>query len=139
LKLTIGFAILLALAVAAAAAIGYGPTESRWGAAGVDSMIAVAVICLGSALVALTPMALVAPRHPDYIGQAALGATVIRLLLTMGALVGYQVMAQPHMASFLLWAPLFYLLLLAIETTFGVIMVRRYYRATPTQSNGAAS
>jgi hypothetical protein len=138
LKLTIGFAILLALVVVATAAIGYSPTQDRWGADGVDGMIAVAAICLGSALVALIPLAFVAPRYPDYIGQAALGATVIRLLLTMGALVAYQVLKQPHMASFLFWAPVFYLLLLAIETTFGVIMVKRHYRTMPTQTDGAA-
>lgn len=102
-------------------------------------MLAVAVLCLVSAFIAILPIAFVAPRYPDQIGQAALGATVIRLLLTMGALVAYQVLKQPHMASFLFWAPIFYLLLLAIETTFGVIMVKKYYTVAPKANDGAAS
>ncbi len=139
MKLTIYFAILLIVVVALTLAIGYSPTLSRWGDEGVASMMAVAVICLASAIVSILPLAFVAPRYPDQIGPAALGATVIRLFLTMGLLVAFQVMQQPHMASFLFWAPVFYLLLLAIETTFGVIMVKRYYRVTPKANDGATS
>ena len=129
----------LILAVLAASAIGDVPTRNRWGEDGLDSMTAVAVICLCTAVVAMAPMAVIAPRRPDYIGQAALAATVLRLLLTMAACVGYQVTADPHLPSFLFWATVFYLLLLAIETGFGVVAVRRFYRITPTKNEGAVS
>lgn len=120
-------------------AVGIAPSREHWGEPGVISLYAVAAICGGAALVALVPMAIVAPRYPDHIGQAALGGTVIRLLLTMGALVFYQMLYQPHLVSFLFWAPVFYLILLAIETTFGVLAVKRYYRPTPKSENGATS
>lgn len=139
MKLTLICALCLLLAIAATVALGYAPSHDRWGAEGQQSLLAVAAICGGASLIALIPMAIVAPRYPDYIGQAALAGTVIRLMLTMGVLVAYQVLYQPHMASFLFWAPVFYLVLLAIETTFGVLAVKRYYRPTPKSTDGATS
>lgn len=115
-------------ATALALAIGHGPTLARWGEAGVQSMRAVSVICLAAALCALIPMGFVALKWPGHIGQAALGATVLRLLLTMAAIAAYQTLAEPHMASFLMWAVIVYCLLLAVETGFGVYLVHRYYR-----------
>ena len=92
MKLTVYFAILLICIVALAAAVGYSPTQAKWGEDGIASMKAVAAICLASALVSILPLAFVAPRYPDQIGPAALAATAIRLLLTMGLLVGFQVL-----------------------------------------------
>ncbi|MCB9853852.1 MAG: hypothetical protein H6819_12200 [Phycisphaerales bacterium] len=139
MKLTLTCALFLLLAVAATVAVGYAPSHNRWGDEGQQSLLAVAAICGGAALVALIPMAVVAPRYPGHIGEAALAGTVIRLLVTMGAFVVYQVLYQPHMTSFLFWAPVFYLVLLAIETTFGVLAVKRYYRPTPKSTDGATS
>lgn len=139
MKLALTCALCLIAAVVATVAAGYAPTLSHWGEPGRDSLFAVAVICGGAAIIAMLPMAIVAPRHPAYIGQAALAGTVLRLLLTMGALVAYQVLYTPQLASFLFWAPILYLLLLAIETTFGVVAVKRYYRPTSESNNGATS
>lgn len=100
-------------------------------------MLAVAGICLCTAVLALIPMALIAPKWPQHIGQAVLAGTVIRLLLTMMGCVGYQIIAQPQLGSFLFWATIFYLLLLTIETGFGVAAIRRYYRVKPTNKEGA--
>ncbi len=138
MKLAVCCAISLLLACCLTTAIGYAPSASRWGSDGTDSLLAVGVICLCSSLLALAPLGFVAPRYPEYIGQAGLAATVLRLMLTMGALVAYQVLMTPHLQSFLFWAPIFYLLLLAIETGFGVAMVKKYYRVPP-QQDGAAS
>lgn len=120
--------VCLSAAVVAAAAVGRGPTESRWGADGVRSMYAIGAICLAAAVLGAAPLMLVARRWPAYMGQAVLGGTALRLLLTMAAAGAYQVAARPHLPSFLFWAVVFYLLLLVIETAFGVAAVRRHYR-----------
>lgn len=129
----------LILAVASAAAIGYAPTAARWGAEGVASMTAVGSICLVTALLAFAPIVIVAPRWPEQIGSAALAGTVLRLILTIAGMIGYQVLARPHFESFLFWAVIFYLLVLAIDTTFGVLAIQKYYRATPPRKEGSAS
>lgn len=139
MKLSLYCFASLILAVAAAAGIGYAPTLSRWGAEGVSSMAACATICLASALIAMLPMIYVAPRWPDQIGSAALAATVIRLMLTMAAMVGYEILARPQMESFLTWAVVFYLLVLAIDTTFGVIAIQRHYRVAPPKNESSAT
>ncbi|HPF38047.1 MAG TPA: hypothetical protein P5081_06630 [Phycisphaerae bacterium] len=132
-------ALCLLAAIAAIVAVGITPSVDRWGDEGRTSLFAIAFLCGGASLAALIPLAIVAVKFPDYIGQAAFGGTVIRLLLTMTALVAYQILYQPHMASFLFWAPVFYIVLLAIETTFGVLAVKRYYRVTPKENDGATS
>lgn len=129
--------IALLLVTSAISAIGHGPTFARWGAEGVQTMNAVGAICLVSALVALIPLALVSIRWPHFIGQAALGCTVLRLMLTMAAGAVYQSIAKPQMGSFVFWAVVFYCLLLVVETAFGVFLVNRYYR--PASANREAT
>ena len=138
MKLFLYSGLCLAGVVLAAVAVGYSPTLDRWGAAGVDSMIAVAVICFAAAAIGAVPLVIVAPRWPDQIGQAVLGGTVIRLLLTMAFAGVYQLIYDPHLASFLSWATIIYLLLLTVETTFGVLAIRRFYRA-PRKTEGTSA
>lgn len=121
--------------VGAAGAIGYRPTLARWGNEGVRSMMAIGVICLASALIGLMPLAMASMLKPSLIGQAALSGTLIRLVLTGGGLFGYQTMAHPQLGAFLFWAVVFYMLLLAVETGFGVYLTKRFY---PTDSNKGA-
>ena len=99
-------------------------------------MTAIGVICAIAALIGALPMAVVARRWPMHIGQAALAGTGIRLLVTAALGLAYQTIAKPHLASFLAWAVIFYLLLLAIETIFAVIFVRRYYVPGAPASGG---
>ena len=122
---------LLALmaVVALAVGIGYTPTQARWGAVGVGSMWAAAGICLAAAFVAAVPLVVAARRWPTYVGQAALGGTVIRLLVTGALTVGYQVSRPVHLQSLLVWLVVLYLLLLAVETTLGIVVVRKYWQA----------
>jgi len=131
--------VTLIVAVLAAGAVGYVPTQSRWGAEGVQSMMVVAGICLGAAVLGAVPMAIVARLHPDMIGQAALAGLVIRLFAAMGGCITYQLLGAPHMASFMFWAVVFYLILLAVETTFGVVAVRRHYRVMSDGQEAARS
>lgn len=123
----------------ATAAIGYAPTQTRWGAEGVNSMLVIAGICLATAVLAFIPMMIVAPRWPDQIGSAALAGMGLRLFLTMGSMVCYQILLRPQFESFLFWAVIYYLIVLAIDTTFGVIAIKRFYRPTPPRSEGIAS
>ena len=88
MKISIVCLIALCVATAILVLVGQSPTEARWGAEGVASLRAVAVICLASAFAGLLPIALVAAKWPSYLGQAALGGTAIRLLLTMA--IGLQ-------------------------------------------------
>jgi len=133
------YSVLCLIAVVViAGAIGYGPTRTQWGHDGVDSMIAMAVICLSAAVVAALPIGFVAPRWPSYIGQAVMAGTTIRLLLTAALGYGYQRFAEPHLGSYLMWAGIFYLLLLAVETSFGVVAVRRYYVTQPKTGGAPA-
>lgn len=136
MKLFLATVFSLLGAVVLAGAIGYGPTQSRWGEAGVRSMTAIGVICAIAAFIGALPMAVVARRWPVHIGQAALAGTGIRLLVTAGLGLSYQTLAKPHLASFLFWAVVFYMLLLAIETIFAVSFVRRYYVSGTPGSGG---
>lgn len=138
MRIVVSCMVTLMLVTAGAAAAGRGPTLARWGTDGVTSMNAIAAICLVSALVAMIPLAITALRWPAHIGQAALGGTVLRLLLTMAGAGIYQTLFDPQMGSFLFWAVVFYCLLLAVETGFGVVLVNRYYRPTSARRETAA-
>lgn len=137
MRILLGSIAALVAIVAAALVIGVGPTQSRWGEEGVRAMWAIGGICLISAVVGALPLGIVAPRWPAQIGQATLAGTVVRLLLTMLLGAAYQVLAQPHLTAFLFWAVVLYLLLLAVETAFGVLAVRRYYHPPKTRSEGS--
>lgn len=86
-------------------------------------------------------MFIVAPRWPGQIGNAVLGATVIRLLGTMGCMAAYQIIAAPHDAAFLFWATVIYMILLAVDVTFGVIAIQKHYRSNSNSNSnpGTAS
>jgi len=100
-----------------------------------SAVLAAAGICYAAAFVALIPMAWGAPRRPDWMGQAALGAIVIRLMLTLAAGAAYLYFFEPHRATFMASAVGCYLILLAVETTIAIRLVHRYWRTDP----GAAS
>lgn len=139
MKLFLFSLVSLILVVVLAAAIGYAPTQDRWGDEGVRSMIAVSTICLIAVLIGGLPMVIIAPRWPDQIGQAVLAGTGIRLILTIFLGIGYQVLMQPHLDSFLFWAVVVYLLLLSVETTFGIVAIRRYYKAPQKTTEGVSA
>ncbi len=120
-----------------ASALGYVPTQSRWGADGVRSMTSVGIICCASAIIGAAPISLVARRYPLYIGQAALAGTTIRLLLTAALGIAYQTIAKPQLPSFLIWATVDYMLLLIVETSFSVYAVRQYYVPGSPGTGGA--
>lgn len=109
--------------------IGYSPTETRWGSTGIACMFAAGVICVVSSLLAMAFLGVAANWFPGQLGQAALAATGVRLLLTMFLGAVYQVWAKPELTPFLLWALVFYGILLVIDTVFSVMMVQQQSRA----------
>ena len=86
-------------------------------------------ICLAAALLGLVPIALIAPRHPDWMIQAGLAAMVIRLFSTLGAGAAYLRFWSPPKWTFLMAGVVFYLVLLAAETGIIVRLVQRHWRA----------
>ena len=56
----------------------------------------------------------------------------------MGLSLGYQTFYEPHMQSFLLWAVVFYIVLLIVETLFGALAIRRFC-ASPARSDGVSA
>ncbi|MBU0637251.1 MAG: hypothetical protein KKB50_00145 [Planctomycetes bacterium] len=120
--------VLLAVVIVVVA-IGYVPTQSAWGADGVASLRAATVICLTAALAATALLAAAVRWWPAYAGQAAFAGTTVRLLVTGVLAIAYQVLADVHVHSFLVWLLALYLPLMAVETVFGVLLVRRCARA----------
>ncbi len=104
---------------------GRGFSERRWGEAGVEMMWVAAAICGIAGLLAVLPLPLVAAMWPKYLGQAVFAGTTIRMLATLAMMVGYQMLNDVHMPSFLTWLLMLYLLLMAAETALGVALVRR--------------
>jgi len=119
--------ICVLLAVALAATLGRAPTAARWGQAGVDCMYAAGIICGLASVLAMGPMMFAALWFRSYVGEAALAATVLRLLLTTAMCLGYQIWSKPDLKPFLLWALIFYGLMLVIDTVFSVLIVRHLF------------
>ena len=82
------------------------------------------VFCAATNLIAcwlsFAPLAVVRCRCPEYIPQAALGAMVIRLLIVGSATVAAMTFGHWQIEVISIWMILFYLALLAVETTFAV-------------------
>ncbi len=125
MKLALAYVGILIVAVEAAVAIGYRPTVNTWGPTGLRSMWAAAGACLIGAVVAACPAALLASRRSPQTGLVCLAGTGVRLALTGGFAIAYQLFAEVHLRSFLAWLAVLYLLLLVIETMGGVLLVRR--------------
>lgn len=87
-----------------------------------------AAICLVAAVIALLPLALVAPRFPDYLVQAGMGAMLIRLFLSLGGGALYLYVFAPPKGLFMTAMVIFYLVMLVAETAVTLRLVHRYWR-----------
>lgn len=100
----------------------------RWGGIkNLHSLIAAGILVLMAAIVSLIPIVIAAQRKADWLGQACLGATVVRLLLTISLGSGWYLMAKPPMMAFMVWMVLFYLVLLVWETITAMRFVKKVY------------
>lgn len=119
--------LLALLGVAAVAvAAGYGYTQTHFGSTGLEAMWVAAIICIATSAVAAVPVVMVAKWQPGYVGQAAFAGTAIRLMLTCGAAGAWQMFHAVHLRAFLGWLTVLYMLLLVVDTAFGVLLVRRH-------------
>lgn len=99
-----------------------------------SAVIAAASICLAVGVVAMVPPAVVAPRYPDYLMQAAMGAMIIRLFLTLAVGALYLRMYSPPRAVYMNAMVVCYLTLLASETVITLRMVKEHWRPPQTES-----
>ena len=91
----------------------------------VVSVIFAGLICLIMTIISLVPLTIAMRGHRDWLGQACLAGTTIRLLLTLfaGLAVRELVIEPRQKTAFVLWLLGFYLILLVWETitTAGII------------------
>ncbi len=93
-----------------------------------SAIVAAATICVVIGFFAMIPPALVAPRWPDYMVQAGMGAMVIRLILTLAVGAIYLEMYAPPEQTFMTAMVVCYLLLLAVETGVTMRLVKHHWR-----------
>lgn len=93
-----------------------------------SAIVAAATICVVIGFVAMIPPALVAPRWPDYMVQAGMGAMVIRMLLTLGVGAIYLKVYAPLEQTFMTAMVICYLLLLAVETCVTMRLVKLHWQ-----------
>ena len=120
------------LIVAAVILLGIGPVclwSSRPRQA-VEAMVFAGMICLCMGIISLVPLVKAARHHPDWLGQAWLAGTVIRLLLTLiGAILVYFAVIEPRQIKvYTSWIVCFYLILLVWETLTATKMVKMFYK-----------
>ena len=100
----------------------------HWGGReNLQALVAAGVLTLIASIVSLIPITMAVEKKADWLGQACLGATVIRLLLTMALGCGWYVAARPPLTAYLIWTMLFYLVLLAWETKTAMGFVKTVY------------
>jgi len=125
MKLALIQVTLLTALVGLFAAIARDPVVGRWGAAGQSALFAAVVVCWGGAVVAAVPLGVVATYRPAWVAQAAFAGTAVRMLVTGGLALGYQLLVDVHLTAFLLCLLIGYLILLAAETGLAVVLIRR--------------
>ncbi|MFC1781964.1 hypothetical protein ACFL02_00070 [Planctomycetota bacterium] len=102
---------------------------------GITALITAAAVCFGATCVSLLPLVIAVKRRADWLGQACLGGTVIRLLLTMFAGTVVYFALKPPMMTFALCVMAFYLALLAWETKVAVSYIRVFYPTSSSTGN----
>jgi hypothetical protein len=100
----------------------------HWGGReNLQALVAAGVITLIAGIVSLIPITIAVGQKADWLGQAVLGATVIRLLVTLTAGMVWYLSVKPPLTAFVLWAMLFYLVLLAWETKTAMGYIKTIY------------
>lgn len=96
----------------------------------VVAMIFAGLVCLVMAIVSLIPIVWAANRKRQWLGEACLAATGIRMLLTLfGAILVYGLAIEPgQQVVFALWTVGFYLILLVWETITALRIAKGSYR-----------
>ena len=118
-----------ALVVLVVFAAGVWPSWHWAGDDGLRAMSAAVIICLTAAMVSLAPTIVALRRQADWLAQALLGGTLIRLLTTLVLGGAVWLALQPAKVVFGVWLVIFYLTLLAWETLTAVRLIKAHYRS----------
>jgi len=119
-----GRAILLVTVVGLLSA---WPSLHWGGSENIQALIAAGAVTLIASIVSMIPITIAVEQKANWLGQACLGATVIRLMVTLLLGSGWYMAAKPPMMVFLLWTMLFYFILLAWETKTAMGYIKRVY------------
>ena len=97
-------------------------------------VISAGLICLIMTIISLIPLTVATRAYRDWLGQACLAGTTIRLLLTLfaGLAVHALVIEPQQKITFILWLLGFYLALLAWETITAVRIIKMFYPLNET-------
>jgi hypothetical protein len=121
----IGLVLASSIAVATLTAIGWYIT-GRWFAEwGTQVLLFSATLNLGACWISFVPIALVSRSRRDYLQQAALGAMVLRMLIALFGMLAAVLWGPWDVWPLSIWMLMFYLSLLAVETTMAVRLVSR--------------
>ena len=111
-------------------AIGWA-LAARWSAEWTGSVLVFgAGLNLAACWMSFVPIVLVQRTHREYIPQAALGATVIRLLTVAAGTLAALSFGWWPMWPLSIWIVLFYLVLLIVETAVIVRLVAKTFSKT---------
>ena len=122
---------LVSIAAAGGAlAVGYLPTRTLAGPAGVSAMFLGMGIALVAALAGLVPPLLFVQRPPREQLTAVLTGMAIRFILTLGLLIAVMLAGQVHRVSAALWVAIGYVVLLAVDTIGVARLTRRGARSS---------
>ena len=128
------WAALVALGVSCAGAY---PSWRLGGREGLEAMALAGVICVVVAVTSLVPVVVAVVRQADWLGQACLAGTTVRMLVTVAAGVVCYVVMRPATFAYAMWMVVFYLVLLAWETVWVSGIIKAKY-ATNSPSSGLA-
>ena len=116
-----------ALVVAAVVGLGVYPSWQLAGSRGLEAMFWAGLICPLAAVVSLIPVAFAMSHRSDWLGQACLCSTVIRMLTTLVLGGVCYVVVRPMMAAYAVWMVAVYLALLVWETAWMYRLARDEY------------
>jgi hypothetical protein len=107
--------------------LGAWPSWHFGSAGGMEAMLAAGGVCLVGAIVSLVPMVMAIGKKADWLAQACLGGTVLRMLVTLALGTAVYLAMKPAMMAYTLWVMVFYLVLLVWETKTALKYIRAFY------------
>jgi len=126
----IAFAFITLGAVSLLVAGGWAITARFCPTWGTDVLLVAGGINLIAGWTSFIPLMLVRRRHVDYVPQAAMAGTALRVLLAAGALLVALQWGPWDGGALSVWMVAMYMPLLAIESLLAIRLVRRIDRAS---------
>ncbi len=114
-----------ALAVLLAAAVGLSPTQARVGPDGVAAMGLACGLSLLATILGSLPVAWAALSSPKHVKNLGFSASLFRLVILSLLAALAALLADLHLKTFLLWLGISYVVALAAEVVFLVLLIRK--------------